>query len=126
MISRDNQIVYRSCKQNITSQFILEQLDQFSLTITNPTVVVLDNARIHTARKIKERFQDWQVRGLYIFYLPPYSPYLNIAERLWKELKSRWLKPQDYRTADQLFYAVNLAIAAVGKDLVINFSSFNL
>jgi transposase len=55
-----------------------------------------------------------------------YSPHLNIAERLWKELKARWLRPQDYRTADQLFYAVKLALAAVGRELFINFSEYKL
>jgi len=29
----------------------------------------------------------WQNRGLYIFYLPSYSPHLNIIERLWKEMR---------------------------------------
>ncbi len=108
----------------MTAGLITEHLERFSFTIHKPTVVVLDNARIHTARKIKERFRDWQTRGLYIFYLPAYSPHLNICERLWKELKSRWLKPQDYYSAEHLFYAVNLALAAVGKNLFINFSNY--
>jgi transposase len=119
-------MVYRTTQQNITADFVIEQLEQFSITITKPTVVVLDNARIHTARKVKERLSDWQARGLYLFYLPAYSPHLNITERLWKELKSRWLKPADYYSADLLFYTVHLALAAVGKTLFINFSDFKL
>jgi transposase len=58
--------------------------------------------------------------------LPPYSPHLNIAERLWKELKDRWLKPADYYSAENLFYTVNLALTAVGKELFINFSEFTI
>ena len=96
------------------------------MSINKPTVIVLDNARIHTARKVKERLRDWQDRGLYIFYLPPYSPHLNIAERLWKELKSRWIKPADYCSAENLFYTVSLALTAVGKELFINFSKFTI
>ena len=124
LLSRSNHLIFETSEANINSQFILEQLDAFSLTIKKPTVVVLDNARVHTARKIKERFSIWQERGLYIFYLPPYSPHLNIIERLWKELKGRWLKPSDYASADALFYAVTLALAAVGNELFINFGSF--
>ena len=75
----------------------------------------MDNARIHTAHKIKERIKFWQKRGLYIFYLPPYSPHLNIIERLWKELKARWIKPEDYLSADDLFYAVNNCLNQVGN-----------
>jgi transposase len=126
LISRNNQFFYQTSREKMTAHFIVEQLDRFSFTIEKPTVVVLDNARIHTACKVKERLQVWQSRGLYIFYLPPYSPHLNICERVWKELKARWLRPQDYLSADALFYAATLALAAIGKSLFIHFSDFNL
>lgn len=126
LISRKNEIIYRTTENNITADFIIEQLEKLSMSINKPTVIVLDNARIHTARKVKERLRDWQDRGLYIFYLPPYSPHLNIAERLWKELKSRWIKPADYCSAENLFYTVSLALTAVGKELFINFSKFTI
>lgn len=121
LISRSNQVHYRTSKDTITAEFVVSQLEDLSLSIVKPTVVVLDNARVHTAEKVKERLSGWQQRGLFLFYLPPYSPHLNLAERLWKELKARWLRPQDYVTVDNLFYAVNLALAAVGSELFINF-----
>lgn len=126
LIARDNRIVYATSEQSITADFIVEQLDRLSLEIRKPTVVVLDNARVHTAAKVKKELENWQQRGLFLFYLPTYSPHLNIAERLWKELKARWLKPQDYRTTDSLFYAVKLALAAVGKHLFINFADYKI
>jgi transposase len=85
----------------------------------------LDNARIHTARKVKELLKIWSVRGLFIFYLPPYSPHLNIIERLWKEMKQGWLRPSDYQSADDLFYAVNRTCSAIGISLFINFSKYS-
>ena len=126
LLSRDNRIVCATREESITSDFIIEQLDRLSLEIGKPTVVVLDNARVHTAAKVKKQLDSWQQRGLFLFYLPTYSPHLNIAERLWKELKARWLKPQDYITTDSLFYAVTMALAAVGKHLFINFSDYKL
>ena len=125
MLSRDNRFIYRLTENNINAQFVLEQLEELSFNIKKFTVVVMDNATIHTAKKIKERIRCWRKRGLYIFYLPPYSPQLNIIEKLWKELKSRWLRPSDYVTADNLFYAVSLALAAVGDKLTINFSPYS-
>lgn len=89
LISRKNDMIHCTTEHNISANFIIDQLEKLSMSIKKPTVIVLDNARIHTARKVKERLKDWQNRGLYIFYLPPYSPHLNIAERLWRELKSR-------------------------------------
>lgn len=126
MISRDNKLVYKTTSETINASFVLEQLEAFSFAIKRPTIVVLDNASVHTAHKIKERLSCWRQRGLFLFYLPPYSPHLNICERLWKELKARWLKPSDYKTTEALFYAVDRALAAVGYDLEINFSDFNL
>lgn len=124
LLSRSNQFFYKTTEKNINANFIIETLDAFSLSIKKPTVVVLDNARVHTARKVKQLFQIWQNRGLYIFYLPPYSPHLNIIERLWKEFKEGWLKPTDYQSAEHLFYAVNRICAAIGKTLFLNFSQF--
>jgi transposase len=79
MLSGSNQLVYERTEQSITADFIALQLEAFSLTITKPTVIVLDNARVHTAKQLKQRSQCWQQRGLYLFYLPPYSPHLNCA-----------------------------------------------
>lgn len=126
MITRASKLIFSTTSDSITSNYIRNQLDEFSFEIRKTTVVVLDNARIHTARKIKERLRYWQQRGLYIFYLPPYSPHLNICERLWKELKARWIKPKDYQSSDSLFYAVQLVLNAVGKDLLINFSDYRV
>ena len=126
LLSRNNKFIYRNTQKNINSDFIIETLDELSLTITILTVVVLDNARPHTARKVKQLFEVWQKRGLYIFYLPPYSPQLNIIERLWKEFKEGWLKPADYQSADSLFYAVDRICANIGKQLFMNFSDFQL
>lgn len=103
---------------------MIEFLEQTSFSIIKPTVIILDNARIHTANKVKERIKFWQKRGLYIFYLPPYSPHLNIIERLWKELKARWIKPEDYLSADDLFYAVNNCLNQVGDKIKINFKQY--
>jgi transposase len=126
LLSRDNRLVFETSEKNINSEFVWQKLDEFSLKITKQTVVVLDNARIHTAHKIKERLEVWQKRGLYIFHLPPYSPHLNIIERLWKELKARWIAPTDYVSTENLFFAVWAALAAVGGDLGIKFSNFTI
>lgn len=124
LISRQNQLHYATTNGSITSAFVINQLEELSWRLTKPTVIVLDNARIHRADKVRQRLGDWHHRGLYLFYLPPYSPHLNLAERLWKELKARWLRPEDYQTSNTLFYAVWLALAAVGQELFIRFSDF--
>lgn len=126
LLSRANDLLFETTRQRITSQFIVGQLERLSFSIKRMTVIVLDNARVHTSQQVQERRVFWQRRGLFIFYLPPYSPHLNIAETLWRKLKYEWLQPADYATTDGLFYQVRQALAAVGTSLKIRFSEFSL
>jgi transposase len=126
LLSRANELLFETTRGRITSEFITEQLEKLSFSIEKMTVLVLDNARVHTSKQVQERRPFWQERGLFIFYLPPYSPHLNIAERLWRKLKYEWLQPSDYATTDGLFYQVRQALTAVGKELKIRFSEFDL
>lgn len=56
-----------------------------------PTVIIQDNASIHRAKLVKERYQLWSKQGLSIFYLPPYSPEMNRIEGQWLHLKRQEL-----------------------------------
>lgn len=124
LLSRTNQCVVKTSEQTFSSQFILEQFENLSFNLRKLTVIVLDNARIHTSQIIKDQIRIWQQRGLYLFYLPRYSPHLNIVETLWRKLKYEWLTPIDYQSKEQLFYQINLALNAVGNSLFIRFSKF--
>lgn len=124
ILGRNNRCLIETTEQTINSRFIFERLESFSTELKTPTVIVLDNARIHTSQIIKERRKVWQARGLYLFYLPRYSPHLNIVETLWRKLKYEWLSPTDYQCKENLFYQIRLALTAVGQNLFIKFSKF--
>jgi transposase len=124
LLSRTNQCLVKTSEQTFSAHFIFEEFETLSLNLRKLTVVVLDNARIHCAQIIKERIKIWQQRGLYLFYLPRYSPHLNIVETLWRKLKYEWLTPLDYQSKEHLFYQINLALKAVGNSLFIRFSKF--
>ena len=125
ILARDNRLIYKTSVETINSDFVIEQLDYFSFTIKKHTVIVLDNASIHQSRKMKKMQEIWAKRNLFIFFLPPYSPHLNIIERLWKELKTRWICPENYKEGQSLFYAVTLILNEVGRRLKINFKPMN-
>lgn len=110
----------------LTLFFIKDFLDNLSFKIKKETFLVLDNARIDQAKIIQEAIPYWQTRGLYILYLPPYSPELNLAETVWRTMKAQWIDPEDYLEKDSIFYAVNRFLANLGKNVKINFSDFNL
>lgn len=122
MIDRHNRYEGFSTTENMTADRIADFLDRLSMRIRKNTFVVLDNASVHRCRLMKELRPIWEKRGLFLFFLPPYSPHLNIAETLWRILKGKWLKPVDYFSTDSLLYAANRALAALGAELNINFA----
>jgi transposase len=108
LFTRRNESWTAVSEKAINGQFVMEQLERFSFSIRKLTVVVLDNARIHRGKQILERQAVWQTRGLFIFYLPTYSPHLNLAETVWRKLKYEWLNAEDYTSEEHLQYAHQL------------------
>jgi len=121
LLSRTNRCYARMTEENITADWIKSELDQVSLSLHRLTVIVLDNARVPT-KAVRERWAVWQERGSFVWFLPTYSPHLNLAETLWRKLKYEWLRPEDYADKDTLHYAVWQALAAVGTSLTIQFA----
>ena len=126
LITRANRLIYEMTNQRITGEFVVRQIEKLLDTITKPTVIVLDNAPSNRNRKMRERIPFWEARGLYVFYLPVYSPHLNIAEILWRKLKYEWLSPADYLDWENLKYQVRLGLSNIGSLLKINFSKFSI
>jgi transposase len=124
-INRKSQYMGMMTESNIGADTVIEYLEKLSFSIKKKTVLVLDNASVHKSRSMMERIPFWQQRGLFITFLPPYSPHLNIAETVWRKLKKEWINPEDYLEKDRLFYATNRWLAALGKKVCIKFRHFN-
>ena len=58
-------------------------------------VLVLDNAPMNKSNKVKEFVEDQNGR-LDLYYLPVYSPNLNLIERLWRFSKKKLLSNKYY------------------------------
>lgn len=124
MIDRGNHYEGFTTFERMTADKVLEFLDMFSFRISKQTFVVLDNASVHRCKKIMELRPVWERRGLFLFFLPPYSPHLNIAETLWRIMKGKWIRPCDYKETDTLFYAVNRALASIGDCVSIKYKHY--
>jgi len=103
------------------AQCVIQTLDAFSLSITKKTVLVLDNASIHKAKVVQAQQQKWRHRGLFLQFIPAYSPELNRIEILWKRLKHTWLKPQYYASMDTLIQATDNILTQFGERFQIQF-----
>lgn len=86
------------------------------------TLVVLDNAPIHHSHAVYERLDDWLACGVGLHFLPPYSPELNLIERLWRMLKYAWLPLSAYHSAEALREAVDEIIANYGTKYRLTFA----
>ena len=83
-------------EQSITSDVVAACLEAFFPAVELPTVIVMDQASVHTAQQVKERRQEWAQRGLYLFELPAYSPELNLIEIAWRFMKYEWMDIEAY------------------------------
>ena len=105
----------------VNTDVVIEVFNLFVETLTKKTIVVLDNAAIHTSKKFKEQIKRWEEKGLFLFYLPPYSPQLNPIEQLWKFMKYFWMNLDAYKSAEQLKNYVEKVIIGYGSEYEINF-----
>ncbi|MBC6477315.1 MAG: transposase [Hormoscilla sp. GM7CHS1pb] len=101
---------------------LLAQKGRHSSTLKKKTVLVMDNASTHTSNAVKNKQEEWEKKGLTIFYLPTYSPQLNIIEILWRFIKYSWLNTDAYESWKSLVKAVEDMLRDVGEKYKINFA----
>ncbi len=83
---------------SVTTAHVIEAFEQFTCRYATeyashqkPCIVILDNASIHTSHAFLAKLDDWATRGVALYYLPTYSPELNLIEILWAKIKYQWL-----------------------------------
>lgn len=74
------------------------------------TVVILDNAGFHKGGEIERRRVAWEQQGLFLRYLPPYCPFLNLIEGTWRKLKGFLLPRRCYNSVHELKDALLAAL----------------
>ena len=83
-----------------------------------PTVVVLDNGSIHRSTETRAALPDLWARGIYLYFLPPYSPDLNAIEAAFRAIKHHELPERRYTTVAALVDAVTGAFARYQETLI--------
>ena len=106
----------------IDASAVVALMDHFVSTRKRASLVVLDRAPVHTARMVVERIPSWSEQGVELYFLPAYSPELNLIERLWREIKQKWLPLEAYTSLDRLKHCLNEILADIGTKLKLNFA----
>jgi len=94
--------------------FVAEEVVQFPRELPPaaiPTVVVLDNAGIHRGKVVRAARAELWTRGVYLYYLPPYSPELNAIEPVFRVIKHDELPERRYTSVLALTTAVDTGFA---------------
>jgi transposase len=129
--SRINVLGIMNCKQEleayifsgkITSEIIIYCLDKLAENLKIRTVVCMDQASFHTSKKIQDKINEWKAKNLEIFWLPSYSPQLNLIEILWRFMKYEWIEIDAYSSWENLVNYVEKVLKSYGTEYTINFS----
>lgn len=88
-----------------------------------PLIIIADNAPTHKSKAFMEKLDLWAKNDCYLFFLPPYSPELNIIEILWRFIKYEWLEVTAYKSFEKLEEVLSELLNAVGTKYLINFFS---
>ena len=103
------------------SACVIQTLDAFATSIDKKTILILDNATIHTAKSVREKIGQWRDKGLYLQFIPAYCPELNRIETLWKIMKHYWIRPQYYSSLEKLTQEVINILKSYGSQYSISF-----
>lgn len=121
LMNRENDLFFEIHETTFNSEKAISFLDRFAQQIKKKTVIILDNAPIHKSKKFKAQIDRWEEMDLLIFFLPPYSPELNLIEILWKRMKYYWLPFEAYNNYSNLKENLNLILNSVGAKYDIKF-----
>jgi transposase len=122
ILNRKNELYQEVYLEKMTSERLLKCLDRLSNQLQKRTVVVMDQSPVHTSDAVIKKLEEWQSKNLEIFWLPPYSPKLNLIEILWKFMKYEWIQLEAYQDWKSLVKYVKDVLSKVGSDYVINFA----
>lgn len=92
--SHNHELISIRTIDSINSQTVIELMEKIRQKHpTSSVTLVMDNARYQRNKQVMEQAVS---RDIELLFLPPYSPNLNLIERLWKLTKKRCLTNRYY------------------------------
>ena len=120
--NRANNFYHETVEGWVNSDDVICSFDNFIETLCKRTVIIVDNASMHRSKKFKAKLAEWEAKDVVIYYLPPYSPELNLIEIVWRFLKYSWLPLSAYQSYKQLKHGLNEVLENIGEKYMISFA----
>jgi transposase len=121
LMTRKNELYFEILETTFNSDKIICFMDGFVEQTTKKTVVILDNSPIHKSKKFMAKIEQWKEKDVLIYFLPPYSPELNLIEILWRRIKYQWLGFDAYKSFENLKQQLNFVLNNFGTKYDIKF-----
>ena len=97
----------------ITASEVCGMLRKIALEYAQaPIYLILDNARYQKCKAVMDLALEL---GIHLAYIPPYSPNLNLIERLWKHVKGK-LRTKYYDQFDAFQSAIDSIVYDTDKN----------
>jgi hypothetical protein len=96
LMNQKNDLFFEVNDTTFNTDKIIGFMDCFAEQIVDKTVVIFDHSPIHKSKKFMAKIKQWEEDDLLIYFLPPYSPELNLIEILWRRIKYNWLSFDAY------------------------------
>jgi transposase len=101
-MTRRNTLFFEAIESTCNTDKVIGVMDRFVTQINKKTVVILDNSPIHKSKKFIAKLEEWREKDVLIFFLPAYSPELNLIEILWRRIKYEWIPFDAYSCFENL------------------------
>ncbi|MBV8316570.1 MAG: transposase [Planctomycetaceae bacterium] len=82
-----------------------------------PRVVVLDNAGLHVSKVVKAQRKELARQGIFLYFLPAYSPELNRIEPVFKQIKHHEVPHRSHTSKAELRASVESGFESYGRKL---------
>jgi len=114
-MNRKNDLFFEVLETTLNSDRFISFMDRFAAQIVKKTIVILDNCSIHKSKKFMAKIKEWKEQDLLIYFLPAYSPELNLIEILWRRIKYQWLPFDAYLCFQNLKERLSFILKNFGK-----------
>ena len=109
---------------SITTDVVISCFNDFAKKMESsekPTIVLVDNAPIHTSNKFDQMSVEWCKKGLIVVPISKYSPELNLIEIVWRKIKYEWMPFSAYESLKTLRQELFSILSSIGTEYTINF-----